>query len=100
MADNPSILVTDGNQSYDEAYKKEYWTLHNPRRVHPRKVGLKGVLTNNRIECQHGTVREREKAMREMKRQAAATLLMEAYRIWYNYIRLHQTLNGKKQKCK
>jgi len=92
---NPSILVTDGMQSYNEAYKKEYWTLRNPRTVHLRKVGFKGMITNNRVERLHGTVREREKVMRGMKKQGTAMLLMEAHRIWYNYIRPHQALNGR-----
>jgi len=95
MGDNPSVLVTDGMQSYNEAYKKEYWTLRNPRTVHLRKVGFKGIVTNNRVERLHGTVREREKIMRGMKKQGTAMLLMEAHRIWYNHIRPHQALNGK-----
>lgn len=49
---------------------------------------------NARIERFHASVREREKVMRSLKHQASAQELLEAYRVWYNYVRPHMALGG------
>jgi len=49
---------------------------------------------NSRIERFHGTVREREKVMRSLKHEKSGQELLNAYRVWYNYVRPHMGLGG------
>jgi hypothetical protein len=43
-------LITDGLPAYHDAYKKEFWTLKNPRTEHVRHIKLKGDINNNKME--------------------------------------------------
>jgi transposase InsO family protein len=49
---------------------------------------------NARIERFHGTVREREKVMRSLKHGKSGQEILDAYRVWYNYVRPHMGLGG------
>ncbi len=48
---------------------------------------------NNHIERLDGTVRDREKTMRGLK--VDETPIVDGHRLYYNYIRPHEVLNGK-----
>lgn len=61
--------------------------------VHIALLGIQGEVSNNRIERLHGTIRERNKVMRVIKKPNSPTI--EGQRIYYNFIRPHQGLNGK-----
>ena len=50
-------------------------------------------MNNNRIERFHGTVRERNKVMRAIKKPDST--IIEGQRIYYNHIRPHMALEGK-----
>jgi transposase-like protein len=50
---------------------------------------------NNLVERLNGTVREREKVMRGFKKEESAQQILEGFRAYYNFIRKHQSLNGK-----
>jgi len=50
-------------------------------------------VNNNRIERFHGTVRERNKVMRAIKKPDST--IIEGQRIYYNHIRPHMALEGK-----
>jgi putative transposase len=91
----PEVLVTDGLPSYIEAFKKEFWTLKNPRTKHIAKAGIRGRINNNIIERLHGSIRERDKVLRGLKTERTAQTMSETYRAYYNVIRPHQALNGK-----
>jgi transposase InsO family protein len=45
------------------------------------------------VERLHGTVRESDKVMRALKKEESD--ILEGLRIYYNFIRPHQALNGK-----
>ncbi|MGB8779604.1 MAG: IS6 family transposase [Candidatus Bathyarchaeia archaeon] len=92
---NPEVVVTDGLRSYVEAFKKEFWTLKNPRTKHMANAGIRARANNNVIERLHGTIRERDKVMRGLKTERTAKTMTETYRTYYNCIRPHQALNGK-----
>ena len=47
------------------------------------------------MERLNGTVREREKVMRGMKGDKTTEELMNRFRIYYNFIRPHMSLDGK-----
>lgn len=84
----PTFLISDGLSSYQAAANREFRNT-----VHIARVGIQGEVNNNRIERLHGTIRERNKVMRAMKRPDSA--FIEGQRIYYNHIRPHQGLNGK-----
>ncbi len=84
----PTFLITDGLPSYQAAASREFRNT-----VHIAKVGIQGEVNNNRIERLHGTMRERNKVMRAIKKPDSA--IIEGQRIYYNHIRTHQGLNGQ-----
>jgi transposase-like protein len=90
----PTFVVTDGLRAYQDAFNKEFFTLRNPRTEHVRLAGIAKRENNNMVERLHGTVRERDKVMRGLKRNPTNDVI-EGFRIYYNFIRPHMALNGK-----
>jgi transposase-like protein len=84
----PTFLISDGLSSYQAAANREFRNT-----VHLARVGIQGEVNNNRIERLHGTIRERNKVMRGIKKPNSA--IIEGQRIYYNHIRLHMGLKGK-----
>ena len=89
----PQTFITDGLRSYHDAYKKEFWTLKNPRTEHIRHITLRGDHNNNKMERMNGEIRDREKTMRGLK--VDATTILTGYQLFHNYIRPHEALEGK-----
>ncbi len=89
----PSTFITDGLPAYHDAYKKEFWTLRNPRTEHISAVKLRRNMTNNKMERLNGEIRDREKVMRGLKK--TDTPILKGLQIYHNYIREHEGLNGK-----
>jgi len=50
-------------------------------------------MNNNHIERLHGTIRQREKVMRALKTDE--TPIVEGHRLYYNFIKPHEALNGQ-----
>lgn len=90
----PKTFITDGAANFHEAYMKEFWTKDlDTRTEHIRHIRLQGDHNNNRMERFNGELRQREKVMRSLKR--LDTPILSEYQIYHNYIRPHETLNGK-----
>lgn len=89
----PMTLITDGLQSYHDAFKKEFWTLRGPRTEHVNTIRLRGDMNNNKMERFNGEIRDREKTMRGLKKNE--TPILAGYQIFHNYIREHEGLDGK-----
>lgn len=89
----PLTFITDGLQSYHDAYKKEFRTLGLPQTKHVRHITLRGDHNNNKMERMNGEVRDREKVMRGLKKDDTAVL--KGYQLYHNYIRPHEALDGK-----
>ena len=89
----PRVLITDGLKSYQEAFKKEFWTLRSPRTKHIRHITLRGDKNNNKMERLNGEIRDREKVMRGIKKKD--TPIIAGYQVFHNYIRPHEGLKGK-----
>ena len=87
----PRIMVTDGLQSYKRAFKDVFFD-YSRYSHHVADAGLKESL-NNSLERLNGTVREREKVMRGLKEEQTPIIPMN--KIYYNFIRPHQGLEGK-----
>lgn len=91
----PAILVTDGLQSYNEAFNKEFWTMKGPRTEHIRLPSIRERPNNNLVERLHGTIRERTKVMRGFDNENSASTLVDGERIYYNFIRPHMSLDER-----
>lgn len=86
----PNVLITDGLQSYHDAFNKEFYTNTNPCSKHINSIKLDGDMNNNKMERINGEIRDREKVMR-----GHDTPVLTGYQIFHNYIRTHEGLNGK-----
>jgi putative transposase len=98
----PTAIVTDGLRAYPDAINKEFYTLKNPRTQHIRIPNIRDKSNNNMVERLHGTIRQRSKVMRGLDDEATAQTMMEGMRLYYNFLRVHSALDGKKpaQKAK
>jgi len=47
------------------------------------------------VERLNGTVRERNKVMRGLEGDPIAQIIIDGFRIYYNFIKPHMALNGK-----
>jgi transposase-like protein len=89
MGKQPKTLITDGLPSYSLACQQVFEGTK-----HTRKITLKGkVHNNNKMERMNGEIRDREKTMRGLKKRR--TPVLTGYQLYHNYIRPHESLNGK-----
>jgi putative transposase len=88
MGKQPKILIIDGLPSYAKAAE---WAFDEAK--HIRQIRLQGAIHNNKMERMNGEIRDREKIMRGLKRKR--TPILQGYQIYHNYIRPHESLNGK-----
>lgn len=88
----PKYIVTDGLQAYKRAVKKEFIT-NTHETEHLWNVGLQHHPNNNHVERLHGNIRDREKTMRGLKIED--TPIVEGHRLFYNFIKPHEGLDGK-----
>jgi len=84
--------VHDGLGSYDEAFRKEFWSLESPRTKNIRSVSVRHDGLNQKVERLNGIFRDREKVMRGMDHAESAQKLIDANRIHYNFIREHGSI--------
>ena len=92
----PNVLITDGLQTYHSAFNQEFYTNTNPRSRHINAIRLtahKNDANNNKMERLNGSIRDREKTMRGLKK--VDTKILPGMQIYHNYIRGHEALNGK-----
>ena len=89
----PNTLIRDGAPNFNDAFKKEFFTVSNPRTRHIKHTRLKGNHNNNKMERFNGEVRDREKVMRGLKK--VDTPILAGYQIYHNYMRLHKGLEGR-----
>jgi putative transposase len=95
MGKKPKTLVTDGLPSYAIANEYVFCQSDNPEEntKHIRQITLKGKIHNNKMERLNGEIRDREKTMRGLKRRR--TPILQGMQIYHNFIREHESLNGK-----
>jgi hypothetical protein len=86
-------VITDGAANFSDAFKKEFFTLKDPRTRHIAHIRLQGDHNNNKMERMNGEVRDREKVMRGLKKRD--TPVLTGYQIYHNYFRPHEALKGK-----
>ena len=91
----PDFIVTDKLPAYKQAITTEFYTVNKPRTEHVNLKNIKEGTNNNIVERAHGTIRERLKVMKGLDHDESAKIMLEGNRIYYNYLRPHQALNGK-----
>ncbi len=85
----PEVVYTDALRAYREGVR----TLGD-KVEHIAKCGInKPHANNNRVERLNGTLRERVKVQRGWKSNESA--IAEGQRIYYNFVKPHQALEGK-----
>jgi transposase-like protein len=90
----PKTFITDGAANFHEAYLKEFHTLKRETDTeHIRHIRLAGDRNNNPMERFNGEVRQREKVTRTLKRPDSP--ILAGYRLYHNYVRPHEALEGK-----
>lgn len=89
----PSVLITDGARNFETAYRRELFTVAQPRTQHIRHIHMSGDMNNNRMERLNGEIRDREKVMRGLKKMDSP--MISGYQLFHNYIRNHQGLNNQ-----
>jgi hypothetical protein len=90
----PKTLITDGAPNFHEAYEQEFRTNKIANRTeHIREIAFNGVRHNNKMERMNGEVRQREKVMRTLEKPDTA--ILTGMRIFHNYVRPHEALEGK-----
>lgn len=90
---NIDNVVTDGLPSYRKAFTKIFHTQSKPRPEHIKLIQFFDKVNNNVIERFHGSLRERTKIMRGFNKPHSAKKILDLWIIYYNFIRLHQTLD-------
>ena len=88
----PNTVYTDALRAYREGIRQ---TLGNQIDLdHIVKCGItKPHANNNRVERLNGTLREHVKVQRGWKNPKSA--IAEGQRIYYNFVKPHQALDGK-----
>lgn len=92
----PRAVFVDGNFVYKPAFNKVFYTMKKATRPELiQRVGIRTRETNNIVERLHGTLKDRTKPMRGLKSYESTKAILEGFTIHYNYVRPHQSLNGK-----
>jgi putative transposase len=89
----PKTFISDGAHNFHPAYEKELYTVKGLRAKHIADIRLQGDMNNNKMERMNGEVRDREKTMRGLKK--IDTPILKGYQLYHNYIREHESLDGK-----
>jgi putative transposase len=92
----PQKVCVDGSYVYNTAFNKVFYSRYKADRVElVQRVGIRARETNNVVERLHGTLKDRTRVMRGLKVEESTKALLEGYAIHYNYVRPHQSLQGK-----
>lgn len=92
LGGRPWLVTTDGLPLYENAIKKAFYTLKQGKVTHRRRIASKGEGFNTKMERFQGTIRERVKTMRGFGNIKSAELILNGLIIYYNFIRIHQTI--------
>ena len=92
----PGILVTDKLAAYARAYREEYAAKNHfhKQSYHIFEIHIRNQRqNNNKMERFNGTIKERYRAWRGLKKKDSPCLLL--FRTYYNHARRHQSLNDR-----
>lgn len=89
----PLEIVTDGLKSYSEAIGKIFG--ENGDKVIHIQGPLTGPVSNNTIERFYRTIKQRFKNMYSFKGEDGAEMFAKSFKLFYNNVRPHKSLQGK-----
>ena len=92
-ANPPAVIKTDGLRSYQEGIKTAFPTV--PVK-HVVSQGIRAEINNNLSERLQGTLRDRDKTLRGLKKRDSGQTYLDGLVLNYNYFRPHQSLKGKR----
>jgi transposase-like protein len=91
----PIAFFTDGSFAYDKAFNKVFWSNYRTSKVEwVRRVGIRARETNQIIERKHGTLKDRLRPTRGLKKDKTAEKWLNGYIINYNFVKPHIALKG------
>ena len=88
-ANPPKVVKTDGLASYRQGVAVAF-PVHGVR--HVVSQGIRAEINNNLSERLQGTLRDRDKTLRALKRRKSGQIYIDGLTINYNYFRKHQAL--------
>lgn len=87
----PKRILTDGWKVYPDAVD----LVFGSETRHTVSTPFVEVDSTNVIERFQGSLKDRTKVMRGMKKPETATLILDGWTTYYNYFRPHESLNDK-----
>lgn len=92
-ATHPDEIKTDGLASYRRALPRAF-----PTRVvkHTVSRGIRAEINNNLSERLQGTIRDRDKTLRGLKKRDTGQAYIDGLVLHYNYFRPHESLNNRR----
>ncbi len=92
-ATHPEEIKTDGLASYRRALPRAF-----PTRVvkHTVSQGIRAEINNNLSERLQGTIRDRDKTLRGLKKLDTGQAYVDGLVLHYNYFRPHEALGNKR----
>ena len=92
----PKIIRTDKLLVYHKAFNKVFYSNYKVKRVqHLTSEGFNSPTNINMIERFHGTIKQRTKIMRNLKKTQTARITLDGYVTHYNFFLEHDELNGR-----
>ncbi len=92
----PKVVRTDRLYSYLKAFNKVFYSNRPERKVqHLLSQGFGSKTNINLIERFHGSLKQRTKVMRDLKKKSSARIILDGYVTHYNFFLEHSYLNGK-----
>ena len=87
----PTTLISDGAPNFHEAWKDKR-KAKNFLHKDTEHIHMKNDRNNNKMERLNGTIRDREKVMRSLKKDNSP--IIADMQIHHNFIRSHMGLDG------
>jgi len=87
----PQFIISDKLAAYLEGIERVFGTST----WHLQSKGFAGIINTNLIERFHGTLKDRTKVMRGLKKRDTAKTFLSGYLINYNFFKPHSALENK-----
>ena len=89
----PTAILTDKLQAYHGAFNKVFYKSRRTT-SHLTSEGFGSPTNINLIERFHGTVKQRTKVMRDLKKLTSARIVLDGFVTHYNFFLEHEYLKG------
>ena len=94
MGTRPQVILTDKLGAYNAGVRRNFYSNRTPNAVMHGHIHFAAEANNNMIERFHGTLKERTKVMRHLKRAETAHAILDGFTIEYNFLREHEAIGG------